>query len=332
MPRLYIEEYSRALAGKTVCIACREGILRDHRDVIVSDIKFLGRYGIKTVLYHNIPNRFANQKHFRELAERLPDTQIVRVSPGVDFYGQVLDHQENVHKLIFLERKALVDQDGQKINTLTTANVRETIGTWGDLIGNVNFKGVLERICTQIENGNYERVHILPTGKHAIKYELFTIEGAGSLIANNFVERFQQVTSEKAVPMINGILNLYKSEGFLKPRTEAYLHARHTDFYVTLIDDIVVGCAEKKVIDDHTVEIGALAVSTRFRNQKIGVFTVRAFMEAMRQQGFTRVISLTNNPALDHLYVGMGFERGHAAEYQARQDASPNVTMYFKAL
>lgn len=150
-------------------------------------ISFLGRYGIKNVLYHNIPNRVANQKHFRELTERLPDTRIVHVSREIDFYTHVLNHQEEVYKLIFLERKALVDQDGQKINTLTTANVRETIGTWGNLISNVNFKGVLERICNQIESGNYDRVHILPTGKRAIKYELFTIEGVGSLIANNFM-------------------------------------------------------------------------------------------------------------------------------------------------
>jgi amino-acid N-acetyltransferase len=332
MPRLYIEEYTRALAGKTVCIACREGILRDHLDAIVADIKFLSRQGIGTVLFHNIPNRFANQKHFRSLAQRLPDTQIARVSPEVDFYRHVLDSQEKVHKLIFLERKALVDQDGSKINALTTANVRATIGTWGDLIGNVNFKGVLERICAQIENGNYDRVHILPTGKHAIKYELFTIEGFGSLIANNFVERFQQVSSERAVPIIKGILTLYKHEGFLKPRTEAYLHAHYADFYVTLIDDIVVGCVEKKVIDERTVEIGALAVSTRFRNQKIGVFTVQSFMAAMRQLGFSRLISLTNNPTLDRLYHAMGFERGHSAEYPMRQAESPDVAMYYRAL
>ena len=30
MPQLYIEEYTRTLSGRMVCIACREGILRDH--------------------------------------------------------------------------------------------------------------------------------------------------------------------------------------------------------------------------------------------------------------------------------------------------------------
>ena len=85
MPRLYIEEYTRALSGKTVCVACREGILRDHFEKVIADIKFLNRQGIRTRFYHNIPNRFANQKYFKILEDRLPETRIVRVAPDMDF-------------------------------------------------------------------------------------------------------------------------------------------------------------------------------------------------------------------------------------------------------
>ncbi len=223
MPRLFIEEYTRALKGKHVCIACREGILRDNFGAVVEDIKLLNRLGIHTALYHNIPNRFANQKYFRLLTDRLPETRIVRVPAEIDFYNFVLDHEENVHKLIFLERKALIDQHGKKINTVTTQAVRQSINTWGDLIANTNFKGSLEPICVRIDSGHYDRVHILPASKNAIKHELFTIEGYGTLIANNFVERFQPVASEGDVRIIDGILKLYKNEGYLKPRTKAYL-------------------------------------------------------------------------------------------------------------
>ena len=91
MPRLYIEEYTRILAGRHVGIACREGILRDHFAAIVADIKFLNRQGIITILYHNMANRYANQKHFRNIAERLPETHIVRVDADTDFYSAVLE-------------------------------------------------------------------------------------------------------------------------------------------------------------------------------------------------------------------------------------------------
>jgi len=330
MPQLYIEEYTRALAGKTVCVACREGILRDHFGAVVADIKFLIRQGVKTVLYHNIPNRFANQKYFRELEERLPETRIVRLLPEIDFYNFILDHEEQVHKLIFLERKALLDQEGRVINALTTPGVRQNFADWGECIANVNFKSMLERICAKIDNGQYDRVFILPAGKNAIKYELFTIEGHGSLIANNFVEQFKPMTAEEDVRLIKGILKLYQYQGYLKPRTEAYLREHWKNFYVTLIDGIVVGCVEKKVIDVQTAEIAALAISTKFRSQRVGVFTVKAFMERERQQGYTRFISLTNNPTLGKLYERLGFTPCTDERYAERQAQSPDVTMYCK--
>jgi N-acetylglutamate synthase-like GNAT family acetyltransferase len=328
MPKLYIDEYTRALTGKTVCVACREGIFRDYFAAVVSDIKFLNRQGIHTVLYHNISNRFANQKFFRELDDRLPETRIVRLLPDIDFYNYVLDRQRHVNKLIFLERKPLTDRQGHVINALTTPGVRQSFADWGESISNVNFKSVLERICFRIDSGHYDRVHIVPAGKKAIKYELFTIEGHGTLIANNFVEQFKPIAEKDDIRLIKGILNLYKHNGFIKPRTDAYLKAHWKNFYVTLIDGIVVGCVEKKIVDQKTAEIAALAISTKFRNQRVGVFTVKAFMENCRKQGFTKFISLTNNPALKKLYGRIGLVPCAADQYASRQAESPGVQMF----
>jgi N-acetylglutamate synthase-like GNAT family acetyltransferase len=329
MPRLYIDEYTRALSGKTICTACREGVLRDHFDEVLADIKFLNRQGMRTILYHNVANRVSNQKMFKIMAVRLAETRIVKVSPEIDFYEHVLDQVENVNKLIFLERKPLLDLKGQKINAIHTQGVDSTVQAWGDLIANINYKDILARICDQIEAGRYDRVHILPAAKNAIKHELFTIEGHGTMIANNYFERFEPLASEEDVRFINGILKLYKHEGYLKLRNEDYLRRQRDNFFVTLIDDIVVGCIEKKVVDAQTIEIAALAISTRFRNQRVGVFTVKAFVEAMHQQGYSRFISLTNNPKLTRLYQTLGFESCTRKQYQARQAVSPEVKMYY---
>ncbi len=332
MARLYIKEYSRALAGRRVCVACRQGILWDHFDAIVADIKFLCRQNISTSLYHNIPNRFANQKTLDKLGRRLPETRIVRVPADTDFYTYVLDHEAHVHKLIFVERKYLADTRGHRINALTTRDARRTLTAYGDLIANTNFKGALERICRKIEQGDYERVHILPAGRHTIRNELFSIEGTGTLIANNFTESFTQVASAGEISLIEGILRLYRNEGFLKPRTRDYLRAHHANFYVTLIDGIVVGCIEKKVMDRETVEIGALAISTRFRNQRVGLFTLRSFMAEMTRNGYRRFISLTNNPKLRDLYLRMGFEKEEKGLFPDRRRQSPGVALYLKTL
>ena len=332
MPKLHVEEYTLAYTGKSVLVACREGILRDHFNPIVADIKFLTRQGIRTTLFHNMPHRFANQKHSRALASKLPETRIVRVPSEKDFYEYVLDYQDHGFKLIFLERKELVDPKGHRINALTTQGARKTLKAFGDLIVNQNFKDILERICCKIEDGKYDRVHILPAGKNTIKYELFTLEGSGTLIANNFTEVFSRVSSDEEAKIVASILSLSEREGYLKPRTRDYIQQNRHNFYVTKIDDIIVGCVESKPVDPETVELGALAISTKFRNQRVGVYTINAFMAEMAKKGYKRFISLTKNPRLQKLYYSMGFEKKRLAQYRSRQKQSPGVDMFFKQI
>lgn len=330
MPQLYINEYARALAGRQVFIACREGILRDRFADIIADIKFLVRHGAGTTLLHNLPNRVANQRQIKQLRRRLPETTLVRIPPEVDFYEAVLNHRRSMFKVIFLERRFLIDDQGHKINAITTRRARESLEDFGDLIANVNFKGAIARICQKIEAGRCDRVHILPAAKNSIKHELFTVEGAGTLIANNFQEDFRQVRTDEEVAIVYRILNTYKRSGYLKPRSRAYLENNRNRFYVTTIDGIVVGCVEQKIIDARTVELGALAIAARFRNQRVGVHMVRSFMALMRSQGFRRFISLTNNPRLEALYAHLGFVQQSRPEYHARQAQSPGVKMFFK--
>ncbi len=332
MPKLYIEEYARALAGREVFIACRQGILRDHFQDIITDIKFLFRQGAHTTLLHNMPNRFANQKLIRQLKSRLPATGIVRISPEIDFYDAVLNYRKSMFKVIFLERRYLIDRQGNKINAITTDRVRESLEELGDPIANVNFKGAMVCICRKIEAGQCDRIHILPAGKKTIKHELFTVEGAGTLIANNFQEEFRQVQTDEEVAIVHRILEIYKSSGFLKPRTKAYLNDNRNQFYVTAIDGIVVGCVESRIIDAQTLELGALAISTRFRNQRVGVHTVKSFLALMTSQGYTRFVSLTNNPRLEALYAQLGFAQESRPEYRARQAQSPDVKMFFREM
>lgn len=332
MVQLYLNEYVKNLIGRTVCIACREGILRDHFTDIVADIKFLVRKKVHTTLFHNLPNRFANQKLLRKIELRLPGTSLIRIAPEVDFYEAVLSHPDTVSKLIFLERRYLTDNNGNKINALTTGRVREADSDFGELIANVNFRDTMNRLCEKIEAGSCERIHILPAGKNTIKHELFTVEGTGTMIANNFVEEFRQVQSDEDVTLVGRILAMYKKSGYLKPRGKGYINRNRHHFYVTAIDGIVVGCIEQKIIDERTVELGALAISTRFRNQRVGVFTVNAFIRTMAELGYSRFISLTKNPRLQSLFLHLGFAQMSPPEYSSRQSESPDVQMFFKAI
>ena len=89
MPKLYLKEYARSLAGKKVFIACREGILRDHFQDIIADVKFISRFGARATLLHNMPNRFANQKLIRQLERKLDE-----LSRGVDHLKETRQVQQ----------------------------------------------------------------------------------------------------------------------------------------------------------------------------------------------------------------------------------------------
>jgi N-acetylglutamate synthase-like GNAT family acetyltransferase len=117
----------------------------------------------------------------------------------------------------------------------------------------------------------------------------------------------------------------------LKPRSKGYLSRHRQRFFVTAIDGIVVGCLEQKIIDETTVELGALAISTRFRNQRVGVYTVNAFIEKMVDQGFVHFISLTKNPRLQALFLQLGFVQESPQRYAQRQSESPDVKMFCKS-
>ncbi len=328
MSKLYLEEYRKLLAGKRIFVACREGLLRDHFNEIVADLKFLEKQGICPVLFHNMSNRFANQKHFKELALKLPGSEIIRIPSDHDFYDDVLNHETGIEKILFLERKFLVDQQGNRINAISTVKAREKAVTFETLTANINFKRNLDQICRKIEQGKIGRVHILSAAKQAIKNELFTIEGSGTLIANNFFETFSCVSSDDDVQIIDGILNIYKKQGYLKTRSRDYIQSRRDNFFIVRIDGIVVGCAEKIRIDSKTAELGALAISSRFRNQQIGLLLIRSFLNQMKTDGFSRVVSLTSNQKLGRMYLDLGFRNESPLSMKSRQDQSPGVGMY----
>jgi len=330
MSVLYIDEYNKSLKGKIIWIACREGILRDHLDHIISDIKFLNRQAIQTVFFHNISNRFANQKLFRKLESKLFKSQVIRIPHENDFYQSVLNYHMPVDKIVFLERTYIVDQQGNRINSMTTDKVRQRIHTYSDLISNDNLKRVMNLICTKIEAGEVERVHILPAGKNKIKTELFSIEGTGTLIANNFNEVFLKLETDDEIDVIAGILKSYRGEGYLKPRTKLYIQDHKHNFYAAKIDHVIVGCAEKIVLSNDAVELGSLAVSTKFRSQQIGLFIVTSFIKEIQKDNFKWLVSLTNNPKLQDLLCAFGFEQKTPDDFIHRQACSPKTKMFIK--
>ncbi len=339
MPKLYIDEYKKTLAETRIVVACREGILRENISHLLGDIKFLDRQGIRTTLLHNLPNRFANRKYFTLFQDKLPNTRIERipVETGEDFYQYALNTPLEASKILFVERKYLTDDKGRKLNSLTTSNalrlIREKkIIAYGDLVANANFKTIIEKICAKIENRIVDRIHIVPAKKNCLKHELFSLEGVGTLIANNFTESLERVGTDEEVRIVQDILRPYIQRGLIKPRSREHVSAMRENFYMAKIDGIPVGCVEKIVLDPVSAELGALAVAIRYRNQQVGYFLIQSFVEIVKKEGFRRVVSLTRNEKLKEIYLSVGFEEKVPEDLSSRKARSPGVPMFVFAV
>ncbi|MFH2059654.1 MAG: GNAT family N-acetyltransferase [Pseudomonadota bacterium] len=325
MPK-YLEEYKKAISGQLLFIACREGLLRNYLSEIISDLKFVIRQNSKVIFFHNIPKSFANDKILSLIKNKLYLAEIVRVPNTVGFYDFVLNYRRNIYKIIFLERNYLLNTEGMKISTLTTKKALERFEEYGHLIANQNFKKNIELICKKVQEGIIDRVFIIPAGKNMIKRELFTLEGSGTLITNNFIIDFCRAKSKKELTVVSGILKSYKKDGFLKYRSENYKN----EFYMAKIDNIIVGCIEAIKINSLSVELGGLAVSFKYLNQEVGIFLINSFINQMKRENFNKVISLTNNPKLKNIYLSLGFKQESPIEFKERQKESPKVNMFVK--
>ena len=102
----------------------------------------------------------------------------------------------------------------------------------------------MEKICHRIDTGHLTRVHILPVRKHTIKHELFTVEGTGTLIANNFQESFLPIVSDEDEELVTRDSESVQRQRVPQAARRAYIASHRDNFFMTQIDGIAVGCVE----------------------------------------------------------------------------------------
>ena len=331
--KLYIDHYTGIYSWKKMAFAVREWILREYHSLIVDDLKFLTRKWIEVILYHNIWINRWNKRFIQEnIVQKLPSiVGIERISWDKDLYAEILNIKQDVDKLIILERQFLYWEDWKKINTIST-NKLEGALLENDInrlwIWNINFRQDLLTICKSIEEENIHRVHILPAWKkHAIKNELFSLEGSWTLIGNDFGNPEIVPAQGWDEDILTWILSTNWKSKFLKPRTKEYIIDNISHFRIAKVDNIPVWCMEIIPINSDTIELWALAVIKGFLSFKIW-FTLVDFAEKYASKNRLDIISLTNNPKLESIYKWRWFREDTENLYWERSKKSPWVKLF----
>jgi amino-acid N-acetyltransferase len=168
-----------------------------------------------------------------------------------------------------------------------------------------------------------ERAHVVDGRlEGAILREIFSNLGIGTMIyGNNDYESIRPMRADD----IGDVLRLMEPlvrEGILVTRSEDELTARHGDFVVYSIDDVVHACGALHDYGEGQGEIAAIATNPVYSHLSMGRKIVSYLVEKAARIGMTRVFVLTTR-TIDW-FEQLGFVEADFASLPARKGETYN--------
>ncbi len=238
---------------------------------------------------------------------------------------------DNKKKLILFNKKWLLWEDWYRINSIDIASKKyqERVN---DILKNNNdatLNGFLLKAKTLIKSWKIDRAHIIPFKSKNLIYELLSIDWVGTIIGKWFWKPEIRQGEKKDILIIKSLLDSNIKKGFLKPRNISYLRSAYQNFYVAYIDNIPVWCVEIIPINQNIIELGALSIIENFLSYKIWLWLIQ-FVENYANKNKKILISVTNNPKLQEIYLNNNYILDETWKYLFRSIKSPGKNLYYK--
>ncbi|WP_207061575.1 amino-acid N-acetyltransferase [Motiliproteus sp. SC1-56] len=158
---------------------------------------------------------------------------------------------------------------------------------------------------TQACHGGVDRGHLISYRQDgALLMELYTREGAGTMILKESYEQVRQAHIED----VGGILELIQpleESGVLVRRSRERLENEIERFTLVERDGAIIGCAALYPFDDGSAELACVAVHPDYRGGERGDALLCALEARAREQGLSRLFVLTTRTA--HWFRERGF-------------------------
>ncbi|UTW10595.1 amino-acid N-acetyltransferase [Marinobacterium rhizophilum] len=155
-------------------------------------------------------------------------------------------------------------------------------------------------------NHGIPRCHLISYQENgALLSELFTRDGAGTMVVRESYEQVRQASIED----VGGILELIaplEQAGILVRRSRELLEAEIEQFTIVERDGAIIACAALyPFIDEGMGELACVAVSNLYRGGERGDMLLGAIAQVAREMGLTQLFVLTTRTA--HWFVERGF-------------------------
>ncbi len=247
--------------------------------------------------------------------DHLNDGSIVLLSPmGYSSTGEVfnLSHEDvatqaaialEADKLVvFSNYSGIFRKDGKLIRTIER-NLLEQLHRDGELMTEAT---VIRALTTSVAAG-IPRAHCVSYETDgALLQELFTRDGAGSLVMENHYEQLREATIDD----VGGILNLIKpleESGVLVKRSRERLENEIHQFIVIERDGMIIACAALYLYpDDGSAELACVATHSDYRGKNRGERILDEVRERAIAAGIQRLFVLTT--VTGHWFLDQGFK------------------------
>lgn len=258
--------------------------------------------------------------------DHLNDGSIVLLPPmGYSATGEVfnLSHKDvatnaaialNADKLIlFREQDGLISEDGRLLRSIELDQINEMY--------NQPYyapeKQLFDAIISSLEAG-ISRCHCVSYRQDgALLQELFTRDGAGSLISQRSYEQLRHASVED----VGGILKLIKpleEKGILVTRSRERLEQEIEHFMLLERDGMTIACAALyPYTEDEMGELACVATHADYRGGNRGERLLEAIKKHAQQQGLTSIFVLTTVTA--HWFQEQGFKQANLDDLPAKK-------------
>lgn len=211
-------------------------------------------------------------------------------------------------KLIFLgEKDGIADEDDRLLRELIPNEVDQY------LRNKLLNTEILRHMSGASEacRGGVHRVHIISYARDgALLEELFTRDGAGTLISHDPYEEIRTADIDDVVGLIE-LLRPLEEDGILVRRSRERLETEIDHFAVIERDGMIVGCAalypiQTAVHEPSAAEVACVAVHPSYRSGNRGAELLDYLEAKARSRGTDELFVLTTRTA--HWFIEQGFQ------------------------
>ena len=226
-----------------------------------------------------------------------------------------------VEKLImFTESEGLPEDDGTLIRELTAKQATQRLSA-GKVEGHDG--DLLKAACDACVKG-VRRAHIISYAQDgALLEELFTRDGAGTLVSGDNYEQIRQARVED-IGGILGLIQPLEEQGVLVRRSRDMLETEIGCYVVAERDGTIVGCAAlHHYPEEGAGELSCFAVDQAYRRAGRGDDILAMVEKLARGQGVQRLFALTTQT--EHWFRERGFRPSSVEELPGPKLASYNA-------